>query len=568
MKPLTGKIASGIARLTSSGGGEDDPLTSLKAAARWVGNLPLGDAFKCQEVIFSKLRDFNEKTSGFMKDRLAVLMLLDEKSQDLQDTLVRQYLRNPRMSRSVESQLWHAVYGLYWEVARGYHSFILDFSRGAGKQVHESQVPLITLRALRTFGQLLKWRAIRYLPAGEKLWLRLHNLYRIAENEGFSRRSLQAYAGDASPHSCEATYLHILMLHLANSGTLYPKQLDQLDQWLAGWQGLLELDRRYDPQTHNFVIDLSSDHGPRRVRKPDTSKPLRYWSSATLLLKLDGLNTALREGAVPAQLGLSENARSVESLELLEHLQHNWSALSSREQRRAPRAPVKRLVDVTHGLGTLIAQIKIANTPVEASPYGTGLNASEVDDVRVYGFVTDRTRERTSLMRAPTRPDAPDVERWVMQDESLCGYGAIVKSRDKDWLRVGALVGVKSSEDGVWQLGIVRRLSRLDDDTSSVGIETLADTPTLAMLYDTATSAGYTVDGVDGVDNSGADLPRAALWLASSVGADSMVIDPVYFKPDKVFQVHGNGGKSFVALGRPLERSEGWMRVAVKPVTR
>jgi hypothetical protein len=88
------------------------------------------------------------------------------------------------------------------------------------------------------------------------------------------------------------------------------------------------------------------------------------------------------------------------------------------------------------------------------------------------------------------------------------------------------------------------------------------------MLYDTATSAGYTVDGVDGVDNSGADLPRAALWLASSVGADSMVIDPVYFMPDKVFQVHGNGGKSFVALGRPLERSEGWMRVAVKPVTR
>ncbi len=123
-------------------------------------------------------------------------MLLDEKSRDLQDTLVRQYLRNPRMSRQVESQLWHSVYGLYWEVARGYHAYVLDFARAPGKSQHESQIPLITLRAIETFGQLLKWRAIRYLPAGEKLWLRLHNLYRVAESEGFHRQPQRAYPDD------------------------------------------------------------------------------------------------------------------------------------------------------------------------------------------------------------------------------------------------------------------------------------------------------------------------------------------------------------------------------------
>jgi hypothetical protein len=31
------------------------------------------------------------------------------------------------MSRPLESQLWHAVYGLYWEVARGYHTFVLTW---------------------------------------------------------------------------------------------------------------------------------------------------------------------------------------------------------------------------------------------------------------------------------------------------------------------------------------------------------------------------------------------------------------------------------------------------------
>jgi hypothetical protein len=76
---------------------------------------------------------FNENSTQYTKDRLAVFMLLDEKSRDLQDTLVRQYLRNPRMSRPLESQLWHAVYGQYWEVARGYHAFVLYIARDASK---------------------------------------------------------------------------------------------------------------------------------------------------------------------------------------------------------------------------------------------------------------------------------------------------------------------------------------------------------------------------------------------------------------------------------------------------
>ncbi len=563
MTSLAGKFASGIARLTNLGKREDDPLTNIKAATRWFDSLPIGDAFKCQQSILEELKRFNENSSEITKDRLAVLMLLDEKSRDLQDTLVRQYLRNPRMSRPVESQLWHAVYSLYWEIARGYHTFVLHFARGAGKSPHDSQIPLITLRAIRIFGQLLKWRAVRYLAAGEKLWLRLHNLYRVAENEGFHKLPLHAYADETQASTVEAAYLHILMLHLANSGTLYPKQLDLLDRWICGWQGQLHLDARPDVEHHTFAVDLSADHGPRRIRKTDSEKPMRYWATADLLEKLEALQTALREGSIPAELGLTEDARTSESLDLLDHLHHHWASLSAREQRRAPRESVKRLVDVAHGLNTIISQIKLTSTPIVAvSPYGMGINYNEADDVQVYGFVTERTRERVSQMQPPVTRVSPDVERWVMQDESECGYGAIVESRDKDWLRVGALLGVKSHDSQTWKLGIVRRLSRLNDDTSSVGIETLNEAPTLAMLYDTASSSGYTVNGQD---NSGATLPNASLWLAGD--ASTLIIDPVHFMPGKIFQVHGSQEPKFVSLGNPIERSEGWIRVAVEAVS-
>ena len=560
MSYLAEKFASGIARILPLGSQAEDPLVSLKAAVRWLENLPIGDAYKCQQAIFNALKRLNEDGADPSKDRLAIFMLLDERSRDLQDTLVRQYLRNPRMSRMVESQLWHAVYGLNWEVARGYHGFVLHISHESSKSPHKASIPLITLRAIRAFDQLLKWRAIRYLPAGEKLWLRLHNLYRIAETDGFHRQLQRAYPEETSECSCESAFLHTLMLNLANSGTLYPKQLDLLDRWLSVWREHLQLDTQLDTDVHNFVIDLSADHGPRRVRKPDTDSPMRFWSTQNLLAKLQEIYDALQAGQTLDPFQLPGSPRNAESLELIDHLLHQWASLEEREQRRAPRATTKRLVDVAHGLNAIINQIKQADTPASVSPYGTGLNYNEEDDVQVYGFVTDRTRERISQMNPPA-PNSPDVERWVMHDESDCGFGAVVESRDKDWLRVGAIVGIKSHESSVWRIGVVRRLSRVNNDTSSIGIETLGESPTLVMLYDT-TSSAYTVSGQD---HSDANLPHASLLLARDDHPVSIILDPVHYMANKVFRMNGTPKQQLITLGAPLEHSEGWIHVAITP---
>jgi len=562
MNSLAEKLVSGIARLLPTGKPADDPLVSLKAATSWVEGLPVGDAYKSQQAIYTELKRFNETSADFTKDRLAIFMLLDEKSRDLQDTLVRQYLRNPRMSRQVESQLWHAVYGLNWEVARGYHTFVLHISHETGKNQLDASIPLITLRAIRAFGQLLKWRAIRYLPASEKIWLRLHNLYRIAEAHNFQGQLQRAYPEETTECCCQSAYLHIMMLNLANSGTLYPKQLDLLDRWLCLWHAQLKLDAQLDAEAHTFSVDLSADQGPRRVRKPHADKPMRFWSTTDLLTVVQALRNALKKGGTPAQLGLGDNARTAESIELLDHLQHQWASLEEREQRRAPRATIKRLVDVAHGLNALISQLKVTAAPTRVSPYGTGFNYREEHDVQVYGFVTDRTRGSISHPHAPATPLSPDVERWVMHDESECGYGAVVESRAKDWLRVGALIGIKTHESDTWKIGIVRRLSRINSDTSSVGIETLTELPSLISLQDAGT-ADYTVKDSA---NTPPTLPNSGLMLADSEGNRSLIIDPVHFLSGKVCQVNGATDLKLILLGKPIESSEGWMRVTIQPV--
>jgi hypothetical protein len=556
MNSLADKLSTQLARLASFGKESDDSLASIKATTLWLENLPLGDPLKSQQAISGELKRLNENPKQSTKAHLAVFMLLDEKSRDLQDTLKRQYLRNPRMSRPAESRLWHAVYGLYVEVAMGYHSFIPQLDdRAAGNGQRDEWIPLFTLRAIRTLGQLLKWRAVRYLPSNHKIWGRLHNLYRIAESRGFHRQPLRAYAEDTSDDSCETAYLHVLMLNQANSGTLYPRQLDLVDNWLYGWHSMLQLDDRLDARIHNFVVDLSADHGPRRVRKPDIKKPLRFWSTAVLLQRLQDIQAALKTGSAPEQLGLTENARAAESIELLDHLLQHWSRLANREQRRAPRASVKHLIEVTHGLSAIVEQIKAAETQAPDSPGDARLSQSEADDVRVYGFVTERTREQILQSKAQAALDSPDIERWVMQDESECGYGAIVESSDRDWVRIGALIGVKPHGIGEWRLGIVRRLSRINDNTSSVGIETMMAPPSVAMLSNTASP------------NPGASQMHSSLWLAGDDNQpESLWIDPLHYKPQGIFRIHGVPGREQVAMGSSIERSEGWMRVAIEPV--
>ena len=561
MLNLTEKIKAGLTRIDPfDKGKKQDPLSNIKTATRWLESLTGGDVLATHGAILAELKRFNENLKLATKQQLMLLMLLDEKSQDLQDTLVQQYLRSSRMSRNIESQLWHAINGMYWEVARAYHVFVMEYSRNPKNHQNEEVIPLATLRALRTLAHYLKWRAMRYLQPGPNIWAGMHKLYLVAETHGFHQTKIEIYPPNKTSYSCESVYLHALMFGLANTGTLYPRQLHLLDQWLNTWSGTLSLDSQLFFHQHSFAIDLSADHGARRVRNPAIDKPVRYWGTAKLAQRLDAIQSALREGSPPTRLGLSEDARVAESIDLLEHLQRHWSAVATREQRRVPRERVKHMVEISHGFGSITAHLPGANT-TSHSVYGSSLAYEETQDVALYGFVTERTRQHTTQSKKLPTEAAPEIERWIMHDESAQGYGAIIDTRNKTWLRVGALIAAKPREAQEWHLGVVRRLYRLDEESSSVGIETFPETLQLVSLLDKQES-GYSIGGRD---INGPALPFMSLWLAGEDGRATLIIDPAHYKLGKVLELKGIEDLNWISLGSPVERGEGWMRVEVHP---
>ena len=548
----------------------EDPLASLKAVTLWMKELPLGDVYTAHDKLVRGLVEFNESGKPLTKERLQVLMHIDENAREMQQGLCSQYLLNPRMSKGTESRLWNAVYSYYWEVTRGYHAFIMDYVANPGGSKIKPLIPLITARAIHDFSRIFKWRYFRYEKVEEKLWKRLHNLYHFAEFEEFERERTPLYGAENGGSSCADEYVQALMLGTLNSGGLYPKQIELVSVWLEGWSRLLPLDKLYDPARHIFYVNLGQSGGARRIRKGAGDAMFRYWGTDGLTRHLLELKESLHGGAAPARLGLTEDCKLPACLELLEHVLLEWNAQVKRVRRKHLRSRVMKSIEVVNGLPDICAQLKHDNEPAQkkgGSDDGE-LSYEEMVDVRLYGFVTERT-----LKKLASRADKADKpvhhERWVMEDESERGYGATVEEVSKDWVRLGKLVGLRPERTRNWRVGVVRRLHRLSSSQRHVGIELLSDTAVTVLLHPKQSqSSGYVVDGIDTVD---ATLPVAAIYLPRDLAAGehgSLLMDGVEYAMDRPFRLSAGGKSYLIRLKDVVEKGSDWLRAGFEVISK
>jgi hypothetical protein len=73
-------------------------------------------------------------------------------------------------------------------------------------------------------------------------------------------------------------------------------------------------------------------------------------------------------------------------------------------------------------------------------------------------------------------------DAWIAEDVSAGGYGVIVPAGKGDWLRVGALVALRSETESAWELGIIRRVKSDDHRQHRVGIQLISRSATLIHL--------------------------------------------------------------------------------------
>jgi len=438
-------------------GKADHPLADAKEARRLLDALPAQDPYKALE----ELAHWMESTAGAEGyrplERIQTLYMVDDAAQPRLRKLALDYAAASRPSRFTENRIWSAVHG-YWKSAGMAYARAIDLfvQNAKGADAARAQLPGLLVRALRSFGQQLKWMHLRYGPMDLAVWGVVNNVYAFAEARGLAQGACTPYpgGGETTP---QREFLKLAFFTASSPDSLLPVEAEFAERVISELSPRLTQAASRGTE-HGFWIDLGQALPPQRVlRAPPSSPGLRFLGAAAARQELESRIAGIRSaGRAPAEMlqGAINDTEAV--LDVLGHLLLHWS--SAPPERRFQRHAVKSRLSVTHGFETVLGVL--------------GQSPEDTLDFQVR-----------------------EIENWVVENVSAGGFGAVVPQVKGDWLKVGAFLALQPDGGSNWLIGMVRRVNRTGAQQARIGIQTLAKAPR-AEKFTIAGSFGAAEAGV------------------------------------------------------------------------
>ncbi len=522
------------------------PVANLKSVTVWAQELPENDLQEAQEAIVAAMVSINGNRSTPLIDRIQVLMYLDEKAAGLQDSLYRDYLAHGTEPNAPES-LYPPTITSFWEaLAAGYHRCIREFAQNAAGRRVRQKLPFLTARAMRCYAMQAKWCHMRYLPVESRVWRRLHRLYLLAERQGFARTPLRLYPHANRETTCAAEYLQPLLLSLANPDSLLPAEIEMADLWLDSWSQYLTLETEFRPQRQLYAVNLADGKPGKRLRRNMLGEKYRYWSVHPLLERVASITESLKNGELPARLGLGEDCRLPGCLDLIELVTARWTGQGgARRHERRERADS---VQVTLGLRAVLEQLQPGRKPGAPRP---------VPPPDEHAAMDYRPDDILAPVPSPGEGAAADPEElfedalppWTMENESVSGYAVAFDQGGGRSPGIGTLIGLRPDRKTL-AVGVVRRMNRDLSGRVQLGIETLALSPIAVKLHPPPSTRG--------------NAPLDALYLPGLPDcqvARSLLIPSKAYARERVMELKAQGKSYTIRFQQVPEQTEDYARV-------
>lgn len=561
-------------RLSSFFNKPKSPFASLKAAQLWWKPLSENDPGTQLQKMHEAVSVYFSTENGFSLEELQSLMWLDTAIQPAFESICFQYVSNPRMPKEMERKLWLEVGRFCQGMADAYERFIRTDASATTFSLFEKEMPLVLARSLRYVSLQAKWHYFRFEKVPARLWKMASRYYRLAEIGGYDSNPFYLYP-DVSEQvtSCADEYLQMLMLATLSNNNLTVAQISLVDQWLEKWSKLLQLDRVSQENHHHYCVSMLEPAGPQKIALSSGEENYRYWAIDELVGKVRKKIARLEGGATPKSLGLGETCTSTVAIELLKHLDNFWSmSMRNSQIPRNPRIKVKKAINVIRGLDAICARVKEDNDRYRkengAAESNTQVDYDEVIDMRLYGFVSSRTRNKQQQMPYALQQREQDSNPWIVDNESIGGMGAILDFRKNDWARPGVLIAVRQNEKDNWQIAVLRRLNRLSEEQVYAGIQILASTPISVTMHSGDGDQPENITVSDMSYSGSYELPgfRMAIYLPHKVDnalVNTLIMRAADYAHMRVYQVRARDKAFSVSLGNVLEKGGDWIWVVV-----
>ncbi|MDK2124244.1 hypothetical protein [Parachitinimonas caeni] len=521
---------------------------------------------KVQEAVHR----FAQKDHPLNLAALQALLLIDEQAQPAFDLVRQQYIQNPRMSKQIEEKLWQDIVGFSRDMLAAYQRFVL-LEEPKPEEASEFQklTAIMLARALHYISIQMKWHFFRFSAPDPKLWSAAHQIYRLSEVSDVDSDPFSLYPALSSPTtSCADEYVQIMMLATLNNGNFSFRQFDWADRWLDSWSRHIQIERKYRANVHQFCLNLQEPAGPSKIHDQVDGETMRYWGVIELLAEMTKIIKQLEAGESPQRLGLGDDCRMPGCLDFMKQLEILWSRELTHQIHRSERHKVNKLVEVVQGLNNIFQAIRQDDDRImSVQTMKRTPESAEVMDMKLYGFVTDRTKQRMAEMQNKHSSYAPrhlETVSWVLENQSEGGFGAVLPVNGNDWVRLGVLVGMRNDANSNWILAVIRRLNRIDTEHLYAGLQILSTASVSVTMRseDEHRRPSALSMSADGLDTFGAIVPRLGLYIPHQTEGkriNTMLIQAADYSMDRFYHVTARDKHFTVKLGDMLEKGPDWI---------
>jgi hypothetical protein len=134
--------------------------------------------------------------------------------------------------------------------------------------------------------------------------------------------------------------------------------------------------------------------------------------------------------------------------------------------------------------------------------------------------------------------------------------GVLMRNEDSDWVKMGKLLAMRPDPGADWRLGVVRRITRVDQEWRKIGVEFISDRPRLAHIDPEAmASMSYSVDDA-GLLPSG----QSATVLLVPIGdAELILMESAKYAHGKTYRLQHDGDTAHIRLDTVRDKGDGWL---------
>ncbi len=451
--------------LDKLGGSPDHPMTNVAEAKRLLAELPKDNPLEALAELSGWMNSFGG-TPGFkLANRLGVAMLLDETAAPVYAGIQRQYTAGPHLQDLEGMKQWRAMHEYAISRVDLYAVCLRELSpAGKSAEAANEQTTIICVRFLHSVIEQLKLELMRYMDIQKEVWENLFWGYQLAESAGLAETMVIAYPGHVI-HSCpQRELLRALVLFESAPGALSSSQIEMSSRITARLSSFFDLSREHSAETP-YMIDLAHPAMPRWIEhKPEASDSMRFFGAARAVARLEEIIKQNERGQIDEESRFDSEFTPEGKLTMLKHLQVYWS--KEHVHRNQERHTIHSEIEVVRSLKTISKLVK--HYDIDRMT-----NLSEEDAARL------KERDGFGLVGEEVKYAS---ETWPVQDISAEGIGGIVPRSSNEWVKIGALCGLKGKNADQWWVGMIRRLKTDMQGKVHVGIRILTKQPLSVWL--------------------------------------------------------------------------------------